>query len=510
MYENPAVFSSECLPPSRRAGQFLMPRIDFDDEQSVKRARRLVQDFGVCGFIIFNGYVEQVREETRILNSLSDIPLFFGCDVERGVGQRISGATRFPFAMAQGAANEESLAKRQAVATAKEMKYCGCNLAFTPVLDVNSEPRNSIINVRAFSDDPSLVSKLGMIFIETLQKGGIMACGKHFPGHGSAVEDSHACLASVEKSEKQLMEFDLKPFREAIAARLHCIMPAHISFPALDPSGLPATLSKVILNDFLRGKLAFNGLIISDSFKMDAIGDSGSEDSNILSALSRGVDIVLDPRDPEGFLERQGELEFFSEPSRTESLGRIFYAKKLFTSVEKKVPLPDFKLNEETSREICRRSACVLRGDILRGEKIFLFHFEAEKSKEHFRGLSEGLSKQGITIEKRFSYPETPAFQYDCSLICVLSASPLAWTDNCFIPEEVADYLKTFSSFSGEKILIVFGSPYAIAEFPFFQTAISFFDSTYTAGIAAAEILTGKQKTLAKLPVKLSEHSSEN
>ena len=275
---------------------------------------RFARDFCVCGFIIFNGDLEQVRETTRRLASLSELPLFFGCDVERGLGQRVSGATLFPFAMAQGAIDDEELLRRQAVITAREMKYCGLNLAFAPVLDVNTEPLNPIINVRAFSDDPALVSRLGGIFAETMQKEGVLACGKHFPGHGATLEDSHARLPRVEKPLKQLMESDIAPFREAIAKRLHCVMPAHVSFPALDPLGVPATLSEPILCGLLREKLGFSGLVVSDSFMMDALGGEKREEENILVALSCGVDIVLDPRDPEGFLKRRGEEDFFQDP----------------------------------------------------------------------------------------------------------------------------------------------------------------------------------------------------
>ena len=503
MYENPAVFSSKDLSAPRRAAQFLMPRIDFSDPGSVKRAERLARDFCVCGFIIFNGEAEQVREATRRLASLSELPLFFGCDVERGLGQRVSGATLFPFAMAQGAIDDEELLRRQAVITAREMKYCGLNLAFAPVLDVNTEPRNPIINVRAFSDQPALVSRLGGVFAETMQKEGVLACGKHFPGHGATLEDSHASLPRVEKSLKQLMESDIAPFREAIAKRLHCVMPAHVSFPALDPLKIPATLSEPILRGLLREKLGFSGLVVSDSFMMDALGGEEREEENILAALASGVDIVLDPRDPEGFLARHGEEDFFQDPARGESLSRIFYAKKLFASGGEKAPAPDFEKNADEAEEISRRSACVLRGGALCGRKVSVFHFGTESDEELLRGLTEGLSQGEIEIEKRFCWPETPPLRDGSSLLCVLSAGPAAWTENSLVPPAVTEYVNGFSSFPGEKILLTFGSPYPASEFSFFDTVVSLFDSSRVAGRAAAEILTAKRTATARLPVKI-------
>ena len=501
MYENPAVFSSEDLPPPRRAAQFLMPRIDFRDPDSVRRAELLAQDFCVCGFIVFNGDVEQVRETTGRLVSLSEFPLFFGCDVERGLGQRVSGATLFPFAMAQGAIDDEEVLRRQAVITAREMKYCGLNLAFAPVLDVNTEPQNPIINVRAFSDDPAVVSRLGSVFAETLQKEGVLACAKHFPGHGATLEDSHARLPSVGRPLGQLMETDLAPFGEAIARRLHCVMLAHVCFPALDP--LPATLSEPILRSLLRGELGFSGLVVSDSFRMDALGGEEREEENILAALASGVDIVLDPRDPEGFLERRAKGDFFQDPARGESLSRIFYAKKLFASGGEEVPVPDFDRNAGEAREITRRSACVLRRGALLGRKVSVFHFGTESTEELLSGLREGFSEGGVAVEKSFSWSETPELHNDRSLVCVLSTAPTGWTENSVVPQAVMDCIKGFSSFSGEKILLTFGSPYPAARFPFFDTVVSLFDSSRAAGRAAAGILTGERMPVARLPVRI-------
>ncbi len=502
MYENPAVFSSRDLSAPRLAAQFLMPRIDFSDPGSVERAERLARDFAVCGFIVFNGDVDLVRKTTSRLASVSEFPLLFGCDVERGLGQRVSGGTLFPFAMAQGAVDDEEILRRQAVITAREMKYCGLNLGFAPVLDVNTEPLNPIINVRAFSDDPALVSRLGGIFAETMQKEGVLACAKHFPGHGAALEDSHARLPRVERSLERLMESDIPPFREAIAKRLHCVMPAHVCFPALDPLGVPATLSEPVLRGLLREELGFSGLVVSDSFRMDALGGEEREEENIIAALERGVDIVLDPRDPEGFLERRAEDGFFRDPARGESLSRISYAKRLFAPGGKDVPAPDFEGNAGWAEEITRRSACVPRGGALRGAGVSVLHFAGEGAAELLGGLREGLSEGGVTIEKCFRLPEAPELDASSPLVCVLSAAPAGWTENSAVPPEITGCVNGFSSFPGEKVLLTFGSPYPAAGFPFFDTVVSLFDSSRAAGRAAAEILAGKSVSAARLPVR--------
>ena len=236
---------------------------------------------------------------------------------------------------------------------------------------------------------------------------------------------------------------------------------------------------------------------------MDALGGEEREEENILAALASGVDIVLDPRDPEGFLARHGEEDFFQDPARGESLSRIFYAKKLFASGGEKAPAPDFEKNAEEAEEISRRSACVLRGGALCGRKVSVFHFGTESDEELLRGLTEGLSEGEVEVEKCFGWPETPPLRDGSSLLCVLSAGPAAWTENSLVPPAVTEYVNGFSSFPGEKILLTFGSPYPASEFSFFDTVVSLFDSSRVAGRAAAEILTAKRTATARLPVKI-------
>ncbi len=503
MYENPSLLSFKEFSPPRRAAQMLMPRVDLDDPDSVNLAERLVGDFGVGGFIIFNGEMENVRDLTLRLSEFSEVPLFFGCDVERGLGQRVSDATLFPFTMALGAANDESLVRRQAAATAREMRYCGINLAFAPVLDVNSERKNPIINARSFSDDPEVVAKLGAVFGETLQKQGVMACAKHFPGHGAALEDSHAGPARVNRSLQELRRCDLLPFHEAVAAGIHCMMPAHVSFPALDPGGLPATLSRVILRRVLREELGFGGVVVSDSFRMDAVGGESCENENIMAALASGADIVLDPGDPEGFLSGCASLPFFSGPECRESLGRILYAKRLFITAARDEPAPSLSENGKLAREISRRSICLLRGDPVCGKKVSLVFFSTDENMEILYGLAEGLSERGVPVERTFSFPQAPDVPADGALICVVSAGPAAWTENCSVSPRAVDYINSFSSHTGKKILLTFGSPYPASMFPFFDTVISLFDPSRRGGVAAAEVLCGEMKAVSELPVTI-------
>ncbi|MCA9809787.1 MAG: hypothetical protein KC473_05585, partial [Candidatus Dadabacteria bacterium] len=260
-----------------RIGQAVMPRLDFKVNGSLELAKKLVREFHVSGFIIFGGDIESVRSAVEELQALSEVPLLFGCDAERGLGQIVSGGSIFPFTMALGAAGDEELVYSEAMFTAREMRGCGFNLIFAPVLDVNSNSDNPIINIRSYGDDPGLVSRMGGAFMRGCRDGGIFSCGKHFPGHGSAAADSHSELPVLTLTREELFGRDLKPFRSAIAEGVDMLMTAHVAIPQVAGSRDPATISGEVVNGMLRNELGYGGVVITDSFRMSGISNLGDE-----------------------------------------------------------------------------------------------------------------------------------------------------------------------------------------------------------------------------------------
>jgi len=213
-------------------------------------------------------------------------------DQEGGMVTRLSpDCTNVPSAMALSATGDEQLARQAGVITATELRALGVNVDFAPSLDVNSNPDNPVIGVRSFSDDPKQVTRFGLAIIEGLQEGGVMAVGKHFPGHGDTHLDSHVALPVVEGGEEQLA-IHLEPFRKAISAGVQGIMSSHILFPALEPDPVPATLSRTIMTDLLRSEYGFKGLVFTDCMEMQAIADHFGTVEASLQALQAGVDVV--------------------------------------------------------------------------------------------------------------------------------------------------------------------------------------------------------------------------
>jgi beta-N-acetylhexosaminidase len=296
------------------------------DSEAAEKLERLAREGRVGGFHVFGGgealppallnpvYGTSGGRATRgdalgiavLLNRLqraSALPLFFTADFEGGAGYIVEGATRLPRAMALGATRDEGLAERAGQLAAGEGRALGVHVDFYPVVDVNNNPDNPIINIRSFGEDPAFVGRMATAYLKGIQAGGMLATAKHFPGHGDTATDTHLDLAVIEHPRARLDAVELVPFKAAIAAGIDAVMSTHIRLPALDPTeGLPATLSRPILTGLLRQELGFDGLVFTDSMSMHAISKRFAPDKAAAMAVAAGVDVVLDPPDPDAAL----------------------------------------------------------------------------------------------------------------------------------------------------------------------------------------------------------------
>jgi beta-glucosidase-like glycosyl hydrolase len=256
--------------------------------------------YGTSGGRMRNGDPVSVAALLNRLQRASVVPLLLTADLEGGVGERVDGATRLPRAMALGATQDEGLAERAGRLAAGEGRALGIHVDFYPVVDVNNNPANPIINIRSFGEDPAFVGRMATAYVKGIQAGGMLATAKHFPGHGDTTTDTHLDLVAIEHPRSRLDAVELVPFRAAIAAGVDAVMSTHIRLPALDPTeGLPATLSRPILTGLLRRELGFDGLVFTDSMSMHAISRRFPNDKAAAMAVAAGADVVLDPPDPE-------------------------------------------------------------------------------------------------------------------------------------------------------------------------------------------------------------------
>jgi beta-glucosidase-like glycosyl hydrolase len=269
------------------------------DSAYLRELDDLVVKSGIGGLILFGGEVYETAELANAFQKLAKVPLLLASDFERGTGNQVTGATLFPPLMSLGAAGSEDLAYGMGRVTALEGRAMGIHMTYAPVVDVNINPDNPIINTRAVGADPGLVSRIANAFIRGAQDNGMIATAKHFPGHGDTSQDSHSLLPTIEAGLERLEKVELVPFKAAVDAGVRAVMTAHLAVPALDPTpGLPATLSAPILTGVLRNKLGFRGLIVTDALEMSGVTNSFSTEEASLLAVLAGVDQLLLPPDP--------------------------------------------------------------------------------------------------------------------------------------------------------------------------------------------------------------------
>jgi beta-N-acetylhexosaminidase len=279
--------------------------VDFPGpELQTALQRRLVDDHA-AGVVLFQKNVvsaTQVAALTAALRAVRpDAPPLISIDHEGGAVTRFPAAplgqgpamTALPSAMALGAAGDPGLARQAGEVAGRELRALGIDLNFAPVLDVNNNPANPVIGVRAFGETPGLVEAMGLAYIEGLQASGVAATAKHFPGHGDVTVDSHLGLPEVTHDLAHLEAVELVPFGAAVRAGVAAVMTAHIVYRRLDPSGMPATMSAPILSGLLRGHLGFRGVVITDSLSMRAIADHFGAGEAAVAAVRAGCDVVL-------------------------------------------------------------------------------------------------------------------------------------------------------------------------------------------------------------------------
>jgi beta-N-acetylhexosaminidase len=273
----------------------------FHGTEPTEQIQALIREYGIGGTIYFSRNVVnalQVHELSgnlqRIASDAGKPPVFVAIDQEGGmVARLVEGVTLMPGNMALGAASEAEGARETARVCGEELRKLGVTMNYAPCIDVNNNPDNPVINVRSYSDRSEVVAELGAAAVQGYQAARIAATVKHFPGHGDTSVDSHHALPVLLHDRARLDAIELKPFRAAIEAGTDCIMTAHVCLPALDPSGVPSTLSQPVLTGLLREELGYDGIVVTDCLEMSAIDEFYGPGPGAVQALRAGADMVL-------------------------------------------------------------------------------------------------------------------------------------------------------------------------------------------------------------------------
>jgi beta-N-acetylhexosaminidase len=292
----------EDMTVEQKCAQMIMPwamgSYNVNDTAGLNRLIYLVKDLKVGGFLFKKGNIKDESAIIKKLQNMSGIPLLTASDFENGLGMKLSDAVEFPYNMALCAAGDPHLVYLMGKAIGEEGRALGMQMNFAPVVDINDNPWNPVINIRSFSNDKYLVSLYSRQFIWGLQDSRMLSTAKHFPGHGNTFLDSHVDMPKIALDKYNLLSNELIPFINSIQTGIPAIMVGHLDVPSLeDQNNLPASLSPIIIDDVLKTQLGFKGLVITDAMNMKAITNYFSNGQAAVKAVEAGNDIILMPPD---------------------------------------------------------------------------------------------------------------------------------------------------------------------------------------------------------------------
>jgi beta-N-acetylhexosaminidase len=531
---------------AEKAGQVIMPWVlgDFAPEGSASHDRvfRYIEDQKIGGVIMSVGTPFEVAAKLNDLQAHADVPLLVAADLETGAGFRmrgaihmpgnidLGGATDFPSLMAVGATGREELAYEMGRVTAVEARAVGIHVPFAPVLDVNNNPENPIINVRSFGEDPESVAKMGIAFVKGVQENGAIATGKHFPGHGDTEVDSHVALPVIRHDRARMDSVELLPFQEAIDAGMSAIMTAHISVPSLN-GGVrePSTLSPLVLTNVLRDQMGFGGIVFTDAMDMRAISRQHDSGEAAVRALEAGADVILMPASVEGAVEGIVEavgLGRLSEARLDESVLRVLETKqKLRLHENRYVRIEDIAnsvgipAHTDIADRIAERSITLLRNERdllpLAGTR------SARVLSVSYRRSSDVLAGRYFNRVLRETYPRLTTAEVDAdtqdgiyrglldrargqSLVVVSTYVTSVNVSGSFtLPDDLVEFVSQLRRVGVPHVVVSFGNPYLITDFPDIQAYMLAWNGSESSQRAAARALLGRTEIAGRVPTRI-------
>jgi len=479
-----------------------------------------VRDYGVGGVILMRSEAGTIPSLVNELQTEARIPLLVAMDMERSLSFRLRrGSVDLPWAMAVGATRSEDAARFLGEVTAREGRALGIHWAFAPVLDVNNNPDNPVINIRSFGEDPELVGRLGVAFIEGARSGGLLATAKHFPGHGDTAVDSHVGLPVISADRERLEAVEWPPFRAAIAAGVDSVMVGHVAVPAIDPTGRPATLSPILNGDILRDEMGFRGLIVTDAMDMEGVGSAWIGEATV-DAVRAGADVILMPPDLQVALQslvRGVEEGVFEEERLDRSVRRILEAKARLGLRKDRLVDPQagaFNVGrpEDVRRalEIAEASITVVRNDggllpLAAEEDLRILHLlmpdDLGIAAEEFRRRRIDVTTIELGGEVLIERADEILGTVENFTHVLVSASYYRET----ISDSLAGLLRRLAETDTPIVVVSFGDPYLLRNLPEVPVYICAFGASQPSRCAAASALFGEIDVVGKLPVTLSE-----
>lgn len=471
---------------------------------------------GVGGLIFFQGNRMAQMDQTRYFQSLSNVPLLIGMDAEWGPAMRLNDAERYPYQLTMGATQNEELVKQAGYWIGRECGELGVHLNFAPVVDVNVNPKNPVIGYRSFGENPREVAKLAVAFSQGMEESGVMACVKHFPGHGDTDKDSHEELPTVNHTRTQFQAVDFVPFERAIRSGVSAVMVAHLNVPALDNSGIPSSLSKKVIKDWLQDSLGFRGLVVSDALNMKGVSTHFGKEEVVVKAFLAGNDILLFPESVDGAIEgilqavKDGRI---SEKEIRQRCRKVLLAKHMALLKQKKTKL--LNSADRASIELVKRQIIIEAITVVKDEEKLLPLRNLEK-KTALVVFGDGEQ----AISRMDDYAKFDLFQFNLGMeplglvnklgeyervITLLVASTNRSVKGNGLPDGWELFMQNFPE-KKEHLVVHLGNPYAIDEQIKLERVsalvLGYENSVYTQDLVVQTIF-GARKATGRLPVTL-------
>lgn len=488
-------------------------------EHPTKYVEEVIKKFHV-GSILCKFYWDPLKEAHLIqhLQSLSKTPLLVMQDLEWGLNMRLPKALRFPKNMTLGAIQDDGLIYELGKEIARQAKLLGVHCPLAPDVDVNSNPKNPIIGDRSFGDNPACVALKGALLSEGLQKEGVIACAKHFPNHGDTAQDSHTSLPVTTHTLEQIQNIDLVPFQRLIDKNVDMIMTAHIIVPALDPH-FPSTLSKRTLQGYLREKMGFQGVIITDDLLMKAISEKFNSQEATVLAFQAGADLLLSSKSIEENFQaiktaiKNGEI---TEEEINTHVRRILQLKEKQSKNEGRAESIDFqkKLFSDYAKALKKKlytNALTLVGEnTIRGEELknaIFVQVGGEMKTPIYTHL-----KTYVPIPRAYLSASPTQLEIDALLKrvelhdhVIISFQEMSRfsKDNFGIDTEGEHFIRLVEMNNKNVLYVLFGSPYVLQFFPQGKNFLIAYEDDEDAQIAAGDYLLGKIEARGRLPIDI-------
>lgn len=508
--------------------------LDFrnNENKQWQEINRLIETDGIGGIHLWSGNAGLSITMLNMLQRNSKIPILIDMDIEKGLQQRFPEGTQIPPVMAIAATADPQNAFAAGQIVAKEGRSVGVHWNLAPVIDVNNNPDNPIINTRAFSDDPAMVVDYAIQYIKGLHSGGMLATAKHFPGHGDTQTDSHKFLATIPSDSARLWSIELAPYQKVIDAGVDAVMISHLIAPDFQPnSSTPATLSIFWIQDILRGKLGFRGAIVTDAMDMGGIANGFSFDYAFINAINAGCDIIIQKHNylkainvienavKKGIITKSRIDEAALQMLKLKEKAGLHLSKRVnFKTMQSNLGLAE---SHRKAEKIAQQSITVVKNNsnlipikltdstTINVIDIYGSSFNHTQSIATKTLLENLINVNSYVIDEsdNFEYLESIANKINENSIVIFNifSKPSAWRGTVALNDNQTNFIKTLAQKNKNIIMVSYGNPYIIRYFPKISTYVCAWENHPDLQKAGANVVLGMNAANGKLPINIPD-----